>query len=272
MGWSAFYASAKTMKEESAIELFKHCIDNGVTLFNSAVFYGPLTREGYGANLRLLNKCLKAEGVDRSKVQIMVKIGMDTRPPEGYEGPPGSTWNMIPPSGLQADVDWALEQLGQDYIDIIVLCRINPNCPVEESVLACQAIGKPLLTSPTHTTSVLPESLLLGDLMLESNSLSTLTHTLSLTPSLTYSLTLLHTHTHTLSHSTLTQWILVRQSTLVYQKHLQQRLNAPVLLHRSTASNRNGPCGLGTLRKKLYLPLANTTSRSCVTPRLDVGF
>ena len=49
---------------------------------------------------------------------------------------------MIPPSGLQADVDWALEQLGQDYIDIIVLCRINPNFPVEESVNACKAIGQ----------------------------------------------------------------------------------------------------------------------------------
>ena len=89
MGWSAFYKSAKTMKDETAIELFKTCIDSGVTLFNSAVFYGPLTQEGYGANLRLLNKCLKAPGVDRSKIQIMVKIGMDTRPPEGYEGPPG---------------------------------------------------------------------------------------------------------------------------------------------------------------------------------------
>ena len=53
---------------------------------------------------------------------------------------------MIPPSGLQADVDWALEQLGQDYIDIIVLCRINPNFPVEESVNACKAIGQSLST------------------------------------------------------------------------------------------------------------------------------
>ena len=35
---------------------------------------------------------------------------------------------------LQKDVDYALEQLGTDYIDIIVLCRVPPNNAIEESV------------------------------------------------------------------------------------------------------------------------------------------
>lgn len=139
MGWSAFYGSAKTTTDEAAIAIFKKCVDEGVTVFNSAVFYGPLTREGYGANLRLLNKCI-ASGVDRSKFQLMVKIGMDTRPPEGSDAPYGSTWNMIPPAGLMADVDYALKELGTDYIDIIVLCRVNPAFPIEESVAAMKAI------------------------------------------------------------------------------------------------------------------------------------
>lgn len=135
MGWSAFYSGNTTT--EDAINVFKHCVSEGVTLFNTAVFYGPLTQSGYGENLRLLNKCLKS-GVDRSKVMLMVKIGMDTRPPDG--SPPGSSWKMIPPSGLQADVDWALEQLGTDYIDIIVLCRVNPEFPIEASVAAMKDI------------------------------------------------------------------------------------------------------------------------------------
>ena len=139
MGWSAFYGSAKTTTDEAAIGIFKRCLEEGVTVFNSAVFYGPLSREGYGANLRLLNKCL-ASGVDRSKFQLMVKIGMDTRPPEGSDAPYGSTWNMIPPAGLMADVDYALKELGTDYIDIIVLCRVNPAFPIEESVAAMKAI------------------------------------------------------------------------------------------------------------------------------------
>lgn len=78
MGFSAFYSSAKNTTEEQAIEVFKHAISKGVTLFNTATFYGPLNVEGFGANLRLLNKCL-ASGVDRSKIQLMVKIGMDTK-------------------------------------------------------------------------------------------------------------------------------------------------------------------------------------------------
>jgi hypothetical protein len=112
-----------------------------------------------------LSKVLKVPGVERSKIQLMVKIGMDTRPPPGSDAPPGATWNMIRPEGLAAgntispvshpvcpppltahhtasttDVDYALEQLGTDFIDIIVLCRCNPAVPIEESIAAMKAI------------------------------------------------------------------------------------------------------------------------------------
>jgi aryl-alcohol dehydrogenase-like predicted oxidoreductase len=49
----------------------------GVTLFNSATFYGPLNEVGFGANLRLLKTAIA--DLDRSKIQLMVKICMDTR-------------------------------------------------------------------------------------------------------------------------------------------------------------------------------------------------
>ena len=42
MGFSAFYESAQTTSEEQALAVFKQAYDNGVTLFNSATFYGPL--------------------------------------------------------------------------------------------------------------------------------------------------------------------------------------------------------------------------------------
>ena len=78
MGFSAFYESAATCSEEQAIAVFKAAVDSGVTLFNTADLYGPLNSEGYGANLRLLSKCLKAPGVDRSQLQIMyVKTEVD---------------------------------------------------------------------------------------------------------------------------------------------------------------------------------------------------
>lgn len=77
MGFSAFYGSAKTTTPEQAKRVIHHAANSGVTLFNSATFYGDLNEVGFGHNLRLLKGAL--EGLDRSSYQLMVKIGMDTR-------------------------------------------------------------------------------------------------------------------------------------------------------------------------------------------------
>lgn len=53
----------------------------------------------------------------------------------------GTSWVMHGDAEhLKADVDYALEQLGTDYIDIIVLCRVPPNPPIEEIVGAMKDI------------------------------------------------------------------------------------------------------------------------------------
>ncbi|RYH20311.1 aldo/keto reductase [archaeon] len=77
MGFSAFYTSAKKTSSEQARIVIQHALDSGVTLFNTATFYGELNEVGFGANLRLLRHCL--EGVERSRYRLMVKVGMDTR-------------------------------------------------------------------------------------------------------------------------------------------------------------------------------------------------
>ena len=64
MGMSAFYSSARTTSEDNNIQVFRKAIEMGVTVFNSATFYGPLNQDGYGANLRLIRKCI--EGLERS--------------------------------------------------------------------------------------------------------------------------------------------------------------------------------------------------------------
>lgn len=79
MGFSAFYASAAKCTDENAVTVFHEAVKAGVSLFNTATFYGALNVDGFGANLRLIRKCLV--GIDRSKIQLMVKIGMDTRAP-----------------------------------------------------------------------------------------------------------------------------------------------------------------------------------------------
>jgi aryl-alcohol dehydrogenase-like predicted oxidoreductase len=47
----------------------------------------------------------------------------------------GTSWVLRGDAeSLRRDVDFALEQLGTDYIDIIVLCRVPKDVPIEESV------------------------------------------------------------------------------------------------------------------------------------------
>ena len=76
--------------------------------------------------------------MDRSKIQLMVKIGMDTRCPVDKTG---TSWiNRADTEGIRADVDYALETLGTDYIDVIVLCRVSPTVPIEESVTAMKVL------------------------------------------------------------------------------------------------------------------------------------
>lgn len=122
MGFSAFYTSSSSVPEEQKIAVFREAVRQGVTLFNSATFYGPLNEEGFGSNLRLIRKCL--EGIDRSSIRLMVKVGMDTRS--------GAFVNLGTAESIRADVDYALQQLGTDYIDIVVLCRIPTGVPMEE--------------------------------------------------------------------------------------------------------------------------------------------
>lgn len=138
MGLSALYGSAAKVTDEKAVQVFSHAVEKGVVLFNTATFYGPLNEVGYGANLRLIAKCLQAPNVDRSKVQIMCKIGLDTKAPVETTG---SRFVMKGDAdSLRQDVDFALKELGTDYIDVIVLCRVPSDVPIEESVATMAAL------------------------------------------------------------------------------------------------------------------------------------
>ena len=69
---------------------------------------------------------------------MMVKIGMDTK---AEMDKTATRWFL---SGkeehLRQDVDFALKTLGVDCIDIIVLCRVPQDVPIEESVANCKKL------------------------------------------------------------------------------------------------------------------------------------
>lgn len=63
---------------------------------------------------------------------------MDTRAPVQQTG---TRWVLRGDAeAIQEDVNYALEMLGTDYIDIIVLCRVPNDVPIETSVLGMKAI------------------------------------------------------------------------------------------------------------------------------------
>lgn len=132
MGFSAFYVSAQRTSPEQAKGVIRHVVNRGVTLINTATFYGPLNVDGYGANLRLLKVAL--EGINREQVQIMCKICMDTRAPSEETG---KQWHLKTDlEFIQEDVNYTLQTLGTDYLDTIVLCRIPAEdvMPIEQCV------------------------------------------------------------------------------------------------------------------------------------------
>jgi len=136
MGFSAFYASAKDVTEETATAVIHEAVKRGVVLINTATFYGALNVEGYGANLRLLRKCL--QGLDRSSYRLMVKVGLDTRAPVEKTG---TQWTFrLDGAGLTEDVEYALTTLGADFLDIVVVNRVSATVPIEDSVRAVQKL------------------------------------------------------------------------------------------------------------------------------------
>ena len=55
----------------------------------------------------------------------------------------GTSWVLrASPEDIMRDVDYALEQLGVDFIDIIVLCRVpaEDEMPIEQCVLGMKAV------------------------------------------------------------------------------------------------------------------------------------
>ena len=113
--------------------------DNGITHFDIANNYGPKP----GAAERNFGRILKEElGAYRDELIISTKAAYDMW--EGPYGEYGSRKHML------ASLDQSLKRLELDYVDIFYMHRMDPDTPIEESMLALdQAVrsGKALLQS-----------------------------------------------------------------------------------------------------------------------------
>jgi aryl-alcohol dehydrogenase-like predicted oxidoreductase len=98
------------------IRLVHAAVDRGVTFFDSAELYGPLTNE------ELLGEALKPF---RNKVVIGTKFG--------YFGEPGVRPELNSrPERIKASVEGSLKRLKTDVIELYYQHRVDPNVPIED--------------------------------------------------------------------------------------------------------------------------------------------
>ncbi len=115
MGIGGAYGPAD---EDEALAAIRHALDLGITLLDTADFYGPGTSE------RLVGRGVAGR---RDKAVIATKTGMR----RGPSGPPVVDGT---PDYLRQACDASLGRLGTDHIDLYYLARVDPNVPVEDSV------------------------------------------------------------------------------------------------------------------------------------------
>ena len=116
-GMSGAYGPAD---EAESIATIHAALDSGITLFDTADFYGM------GHNEMLLREALR--GWAREQVVISVKFGGLRDPDGGWSGNDGR------PASVKNFLAYTLRRLGTDYVDIYRPARLDPNVPIEDTI------------------------------------------------------------------------------------------------------------------------------------------
>jgi aryl-alcohol dehydrogenase-like predicted oxidoreductase len=117
MGMNFSYGPA--MDKQAAISLIRAAVDRGVTFFDTAEVYGPLTNE------ELVGEALAPL---RGQVVIATKFGFKP----ASEGEPRWTQLDSRPEHIKQAVDGSLRRLRVDVIDLLYQHRVDPNVPIED--------------------------------------------------------------------------------------------------------------------------------------------
>ncbi len=112
MGLSFGYGLAADKRE--AIALIRAAVERGVTLFDTAEVYGPLTNE------ELVGEALAPF---RKQVVIATKFGFDLKAFPGLNSRP---------EHIKEVADASLKRLKTDVIDLFYQHRVDPNVPIED--------------------------------------------------------------------------------------------------------------------------------------------
>ncbi|MGH9434831.1 MAG: aldo/keto reductase [Terriglobia bacterium] len=117
MGMSWSYGPPKDQQE--MIALLQAAVERGVTFFDTAEVYGPLTNE------ELVGEALAPF---RGKVVIATKFGWAPNPGDG------NRWTRLTsrPEHIKQVAEGSLRRLRVDAIDLLYQHRVDPNLPMED--------------------------------------------------------------------------------------------------------------------------------------------
>ncbi|MFJ7199825.1 MULTISPECIES: aldo/keto reductase [unclassified Streptomyces] len=115
MGMAGAYGAADT---DEAVATVRRALDLGVTLIDTADFYGPGTAE------KIVAQALSGR---RDEAVVATKFGM--RRPAG--GPPYIDGS---PAYVREACEASLQRMGLDHIDLYYLSRLDPKVDIEETV------------------------------------------------------------------------------------------------------------------------------------------
>jgi len=116
MGLNFSYGPA--LEKTQAIALIRAAVDRGVTFFDTAEVYGPLTNE------ELVGEALAPV---RDRMVIATKFGFDLDPKDGKQRGLSSR-----PEHIKEVAEASLKRLKTDVIDLFYQHRVDPNVPIED--------------------------------------------------------------------------------------------------------------------------------------------
>ena len=116
MGMSANYGTPPARQE--MIALIRYAVEQGITFFDTAEIYGPLTNE------ELVGEALAPV---RDQVVIATKFGFDIDPETRERRGLNSR-----PAHIRQAVEASLKRLKTDTVDLLYQHRVDPDVPIED--------------------------------------------------------------------------------------------------------------------------------------------
>ncbi|MBK8110745.1 MAG: aldo/keto reductase [Saprospiraceae bacterium] len=119
------------VREQSHVnKLYQTAFENGITFFDTAEVYGPLTNE---------TQIGEALAPFRKDVVVATKFGFNVDP--NHQSGRGRPLNSRP-ENIRRAVEGSLKRLRTDYIDLYYQHRVDPTVPIEEVAMTIKDLVK----------------------------------------------------------------------------------------------------------------------------------